>query len=402
MKNNANIKDVVVLSTADWDNPFWTNKQHVAVELANRGHRVLYIESLGLRRPSVNKKDLSRILRRILKAIKAPRKVKENIWVWSPISIPFNNYAFVRKLNKLILSSALKFWCWRLKFENETLWTYNPLTTRFLEPTDFDYVVYHCVDEIKAQPGMPVEILQDAEEELVRRADITFVTSQTLLKSRKQWSDEVYYFSNVADYNHFSTALDDRLPIPDDLTVIPGPRIGFIGAISGYKVNFSLLEEIAKAHPEWSIVLIGDIGEGDPNTDATQLTRHKNIYLIGPRSYQHLPGYLKGFAATLLPNTLNEYTASMFPMKFFEYLAAGKAVVSVDLASLCDFKEYVRIANTSSEFIAALEDITSGQRISVEKCLELAKQYTYQSRTEKMFELINEKRNESSNRSRVV
>jgi hypothetical protein len=47
MKNTTDIKDIVVLSTADWDNPFWTNKQHVAVELANRGHRVLYIESLG-------------------------------------------------------------------------------------------------------------------------------------------------------------------------------------------------------------------------------------------------------------------------------------------------------------------------------------------------------------------
>lgn len=26
-------EDIVVLSTADWDNPFWTNKQHVTVEL---------------------------------------------------------------------------------------------------------------------------------------------------------------------------------------------------------------------------------------------------------------------------------------------------------------------------------------------------------------------------------
>jgi glycosyltransferase involved in cell wall biosynthesis len=145
--------------------------------------------------------------------------------------------------------------------------------------------------------------------------------------------------------------------------------------------------------------MIGDVGEGDPNTDATQLTRHKNIHLIGPRAYQQLPAYLKGFTATLLPNNLNEYTASMFPMKFFEYLAAGKAVVSVDLASLCDFKDYVRIAHTSTEFISALEDITSGQRISVEKCQELAQEYTYQSRTEKMFKLIDEKRNESSNRS---
>ncbi len=325
--------------------------------------------------------------------------MRDNVWVWSPISIPFNNYAFVRKLNKLILSSALKFWCWRLKFKDETLWTYNPLTTRFLEPGDFGYVVYHCVDEIKAQPGMPVEILQDAEEELVRRADITFVTSLTLLKSRKHWSDEVYYFSNVADYNHFSKALDDQLPVPADLNAIPEPRIGFIGAISGYKVNFSLLEAIAEAHPEWSLVMIGDVGEGDPNTDATQLTRHKNIHLIGPRAYQQLPGYLKGFAATLLPNNLNEYTASMFPMKFFEYLAAGKAVVSVDLASLCDFKDYFRVAHTPAEFISALEDITSGDRISVEKCQELAREYTYQSRTKKMFKLIDEKRNESSNRS---
>ncbi|WP_426722600.1 hypothetical protein [Enterobacter cloacae complex sp. 310G5] len=35
MKKNTDIKDIVVLSTADWDNPFWTNKQHVALELAN-------------------------------------------------------------------------------------------------------------------------------------------------------------------------------------------------------------------------------------------------------------------------------------------------------------------------------------------------------------------------------
>ncbi|RYD01267.1 hypothetical protein N752_30185 [Desulforamulus aquiferis] len=32
--------DIILLSTADWDNPFWTNKQHVAVQLADRGHRV--------------------------------------------------------------------------------------------------------------------------------------------------------------------------------------------------------------------------------------------------------------------------------------------------------------------------------------------------------------------------
>lgn len=398
MKIDSDIKDIIVLSTADWDNPFWTNKQHVTLELAKRGHRVLYIESLGLRSPSVNKKDISRIFRRIAKVIKAPRKVRDNIWVWSPISIPFNKYRIIRQLNKFILSVTLKIWSWRLGLEEPTLWTYNPLTTKFLSLDYYKYIIYHCVDEIKAQPGMPVDILQEGEEELVRRADITFVTSPTLLKTRKKWSDEVYYFSNVADYNHFSTALDEETLVPDDLLSIPEPRIGFIGAISSYKVNFTLLEQIAIAHPEWSIVMIGAIGEGDPDTDVTQLTRHKNIHFLGPKNYQTLPGYLKGFDAALLPNNLNEYTASMFPMKFFEYLAAGKPVVSVDLASLRELHDYVRIGHTTKEFISALEDILAGKRISIEQCHELAKQYTYHSRTDKMFKLIYEKRNESSNR----
>ncbi len=118
MNNRDNCDDIVVLSTADWDNPFWTNKQHVTVELARRGHRVLYIESLGLRQPSVNKKDITRIFRRVMKALKPPKKVKDNIWVWSPLSIPFNKYAIIRKLNKVLLSGMLRLWSITLGFKN--------------------------------------------------------------------------------------------------------------------------------------------------------------------------------------------------------------------------------------------------------------------------------------------
>ena len=38
--------DIVLLSTADWDHPLWTNKQHVACALAAEGERVLYVEFL--------------------------------------------------------------------------------------------------------------------------------------------------------------------------------------------------------------------------------------------------------------------------------------------------------------------------------------------------------------------
>ena len=58
-------KDIILFSTADWDNPFWTNKQHTAKQLSELGFRVLYIESLGLRTPQVKVSDLKRIKNRI-------------------------------------------------------------------------------------------------------------------------------------------------------------------------------------------------------------------------------------------------------------------------------------------------------------------------------------------------
>jgi hypothetical protein len=34
MMTDSKKEDIIVLSTADWDNPFWTNKQHVTMELS--------------------------------------------------------------------------------------------------------------------------------------------------------------------------------------------------------------------------------------------------------------------------------------------------------------------------------------------------------------------------------
>src|SRR5699024_9447844 len=96
------------------------------------------------------------------------------------------------------------------KLKRDWLWTYNPLTGEFMDLSPFNLRVYHCVDEIKAQPGMPVRLLQQSEERLTRQADIVFVTSRKLEQSRRAWNRDTYYLPNVADYDHFSTALDPR------------------------------------------------------------------------------------------------------------------------------------------------------------------------------------------------
>lgn len=380
--------DIVLLSTADWDNPFWTNKQHVAVSLAARGCRVLYIDSLGLRRPSISTRDLRRILRRLKKGIHPPRLVQKNIWVWSPILLPFNGIPVVRYINHLLLRCGLALWMRWLQMAGAWLWTYNPLTEQLLRLVAWPKVVYHCVDDIKAQPGMPVAVLEQAEGALVQQSDVVFVTSPTLEASRKALNPHTYYLSNVADYAHFSKALSSETTVPNDLNCISGYRIGFIGAISGYKVDFELLRAIAERRPEWSIVMIGEIGEGDPWTDSSVLNGVSNIHLLGPRPYSELPAYLKGFDVAMLPNKLNDYTASMFPMKFFEYLAAGRPVVSTLLPSLKAYEKEVHLARSVEDFINGISDAIDGRCSSLEERLALARQYTYDARMERMLDIV--------------
>jgi glycosyltransferase involved in cell wall biosynthesis len=388
MSGSSTRSDIVLLSTADWDNPFWTNKQHVAQELARRGHRVLYIDSLGLRRPAASASDLKRMLRRLLRALRPPRKVRERLWVWSPIVIPLQRFAIVRLINKLLLSAGLLLWGSLLRIRRQLLWTYNPMTTWLFPARAFDVIAYHCVDEIKAQPGMPAAQIARAEAELLSRASICFVTAQELFESRRRLNPNTHYFPNVADFEHFALAREPTTRVPDDLARLPGPRIGFIGAISGYKLDLPLLRFLATARPHWAIVLIGEVGEGDPWTDLSQLRALPNLHLLGPRAYRELPAYLKGFDVAILPSAINDYTRSMFPMKFFEYLAAGCPVVSTDLPALQAYRGIVRLARTPDEFVQAIEQSLAGGNPPLSARLELAREHTYQRRTERMMALL--------------
>lgn len=381
-------KSFLLLSTADWDNPFWTNKQHVAVELSRLGYNVLYVDSLGIRSPSLNKADVSRIFRRLLKGLRPPRKVADNLWVWSPIIIPFQKYRLVRFINKILLSFFTRLFIFFLGFKNKVVWTYNPMTLDLLYVTRSTYLVYHCVDDVKQQPGMPKTILASAEYDLLKRADCVFVTSNELYRTRKKINSNTYLFTNVADYEHFSKARDSETLVPDDIAQIKHPVIGFVGAISAYKLDFKLIAYMARQRPDWSIVLIGKVGEGDPNTDVSSLTLD-NIYLLGPRAYEQLPAYMKGFDVAMIPVVLNEYTHAMFPMKFFEYLAAGRRIVSMNIDSLQSYSDYTCIANSYDEFVSRIDEIlASGSDDNLDNRLELARQNTYKIRMKKMLEVM--------------
>lgn len=381
--------DFIIISTADWDNPFWTNKQHIAKTLGDMGHRVLYIDSLGMRTPTATPADFKRIFQRLHKLFCGIKHVENNIWIMSPFSIPLQKYSFIRSINKFILPKMINYTAQKLNFKNIILWTYNPLTSYLINNVKNTQSVYHCVDEISAQPGMPKEIIKIAEISLLKKADITFVTTLSLLHKKEKYTSTCFYYPNVADFKHFNLAYSHHFERPNDLPSNQKPIIGFIGAISGYKQNFKLLAFLAASCPNYNIVLIGKIGEGEPQTDYSILKQYSNIILLGPKNYSDLPQYLSYFCICILPCCINEYTKYMFPMKFFEYLSAGKPIVSTDIPAIHEFNDYCYIAKTNAEFVffikkALKEDCAPLQH----KRISLASQYTYISRMKKMLEKI--------------
>ena len=382
---------ILIFSTADWEHPFWTNKQHVAKTLANLGHKVVYIESLGLRKIRVGVNDRNRIFRRVKGIFNSPRKVMKNLWVISPIVIPGIDNKLINVINMILMQITLFYSYRKLKFTCNILWTYNPATILYIKPSNFKCSLYHCVDDIGHQPDMPRKQISLLESKLANNVDILVTTNNKLKDKLKDFSKKIYVLPNVVDYEHFSQPTKSAIKGAKHLiNDIPKPRIGFVGAISKYKLDFELIEKCANQYTEFSFIFIGAIGEGEGQTDISELSKIKNIYFLGPKSYYDLPGLMSHFDIGIIPSRISPYTDAMFPMKFFEYLAAGLPVIATSIDSLSAFNQEAFLCDpTVDDFSQAINLTLKGNTPDLEIRLRLAKSNTYQQRTLNMTKEIN-------------
>lgn len=374
--------DVVILSSADWDNPFWTNKQHMAVQFAEHGWHVLYVDSLGLRQPTLHKKDLLRMCRRLVQAFPWPRKVRPNIWRVSPLVLPLHRYAWARKLNDRILRYTLRFHTWLLGMKKPLLWTYNPLMASLCSNLPHCGIVYHCVDDLGAAPRVDADAIRNGEKALSKVADICFTTSPALQERMNPLFCNSIYEPNVCEYDLFRAASARELPEPEEIRDIPHPRLIFFGALSEYKVDFSLIQEIARRMPDVHWIIIGSHGEGQP--DSRKLESMPNLHILGPKAYSSLPSFMQHCDAAVLPAARNSYTDAMFPMKFFEYLSAGLQVVATRLPALREFEDLYFPAEDAESFCAALEMVLRGQKRDPERIDSACRYHCWSERFTRM------------------
>jgi glycosyltransferase involved in cell wall biosynthesis len=344
--------DIVCVGFADWDAPVWTNQHHLMARLAT-DNRVLFVESLGLRRPQLASRDLRRIGRRLDRGLGPPRTSPEGVHVLAPLVLPFHASRAVRGLNRVLLRRLVGRAARRLGLKRPLLWAYVPQAEELVDVLDPSTVVYHCVDDIAAQKGVDADSFRAAEQRFAARADLVMASAPALAERLRSIASKVLDAPNVADTRLFATALEPG-PVDPELDALDHPRIVFHGAVVATKLDVELLVELARLRRDWTVALVGPKGLGDPSSDVGALEREPNIRLLGQRAHHELPAVLRGCDAAIIPYALNALTRSIFPMKVYEYLAAGLPVVSVPLPALAGVEGIV-FAATAREMAAAIE-----------------------------------------------
>jgi glycosyltransferase involved in cell wall biosynthesis len=344
-------RDIVCVGSADWATELPINQHQLMGRLAARND-VLFVESLGLRRPQLAGRDLSRLWRRLRRGLRGAQPA-DGLHVLAPLVLPLHSVGAVRALNRWLLRFQAGRAARRLRMKQPLLWAYVPQAEVLLDVLDPALVVYHCVDDVAAQKGVDATSFRAAEERFARRADLVLASAPALAERMRSLSDRVLYAPNVADTPTFARALEPG-PVDPPVEALPRPRLVFQGAIVATKLDVGLIAELARLRPDWSVVLVGPVGAGDPGGDLSALEGTPNIHLVGARPAGELPEVLRGADAGLIPYAINDLTRSVFPMKVYEYLAAGLPVLATPLPAL-DGVEAVDIVADAEQLVATAE-----------------------------------------------
>lgn len=352
MSNLFKGRDVIILSSTNYytNSKSKLNAHILAEEIAKRGNNVLFVESLGLKDIHIfGISDIEKSLQRFIYIIKqlftGLHRPQEKLYILSLFKFPFDKFEIVNKLNRYLLTKAIKKYAKRYLSNELLIWSFVPNLWYIPNAIKNSAFIYHNIDDYSAIPFVDKSYIVKSERKTLKIADIVFTVSPKRIPEFKEYTDsDVIYLNNVCDFELFNQATKESVKPPIALKKIidlKKPIVGFVGNLAAYKEDINLLTKIAQISPEYSYVLIGGIGDGELLTNVLKLRTLHNVYFLGPKDYEKLYQYIKYFDVAIIPRRLNAAGEGGFPMKYFEFLAAGKPTIVTGIGPL---KEYSKLA----------------------------------------------------------
>ena len=386
-KGNENI---ICISSIDWDF-IWQGHQEIMSTLAREGNRVIFIENTGVRAPGI--RDIGRIRKRIknwFRGVKGIRKEAENLYVFSPLILPFPYSAVARWINKRLILSSLKRWMRVMDFNDPVVWTFLPtgLSLDIIDSLVTKLVIYYCIDSFTASSRSAGKV-KKPEINLLKKADLVFVTSRALHAHCSEYSDRVHIFPFAVNFAKFQKARLNDLSLPDELRKNKHPMIGYVGGIHKW-IDQDLVKFAAEELPECSFIFVGPL-----QASTSLLSGLKNVHFLGGKDHEQLPSFIKEFDACIVPYALSEYTKNVYPTKLNEYLAMGKAVVSTNLPEIEAFNkennDIVYISDSKEKFSESIRQaLSNNSHESINRRVDVARKNSWENRIEQMNALIQE------------
>ena len=245
--------------------------------------------------------------------------------------------------------------------ERVILYIWRPEFADAVDFGDYDVSCYHIDDEYTfSSTDVPVS---PEERSLLERVDQVFVHSSALYEKKGRINANTKLVPNGVDFRSFS----DPVAAPEDIAGIPHPRIGYAGYIKK-QLDLPLLVNLARARPQWQIVLVGGTSPHDEIREPVDALRAlPNVHFLGAKSTPELAAYPQHFDVCVMPYVADDYTRYIYPLKLHEYLAGGRPVVGTRLPALEPFGDLISLAETEADWVAAIDELLQPSASDVER-----------------------------------
>lgn len=390
--------DIVCFISLDWDR--YQRRPHLTA--LSECARILCVE---LPFTPLTPLQQRRKRRRLPPMSKRLRQVGTSLYVYTPFAlVPYGlsfRSALLSHVNSHIIKADLRTVLGGLGMKAvDVAFVFAPQQECVLDVLRPSLWCYEIVDEWATGPFAPnlepespfASRILSAERKILARADIVFATSQRLAERKGKYNRNTYFVPNAADVEHFEQALTD-IPAPDDMKGIHSPVIGYVGYVN-HILDMDIIDRMSATHPQWSIVMVGPVSEDKAflKSPAYQRVRSRaNVHFLGWRDYDVLPGYIKPMDVCIIPRRICDYSMNSHPNKLYQYLAAGKPVVSTAFPAARMLSSVIRVADSPAIFCQLVaEELEQNDTQAASRRLQVARANSTRVRAQQKIQIIRE------------